>query len=308
MGLRLGASDGQKWPPASSELQLTLTGVLTEAYDPESYTHPQKSIGKDLPGGLSFSVREMPETEIERVMDPGSIYALDFLKLQYNPPPPLDTMIPGSSIQAYDEVFRFLLKLVRVVHVTTSLQRSVVIHRSGRSQTTLEQDQMSRVFAVEAHHCISILMSHFTDIAISAKWHEFSFSLISIEATLAHAELSGSGDGPSLALPGIADIRQLHETCLEGMITRLFLRRKQQKLKTAVEEVLASILTCAGFMERTEGVGSELHEASMCFRDARERLVALLQSAIEKPLDTVEAYERTREEVEMMRLLLGRLS
>jgi len=308
MGLRLGALDGQKWPPASSELQLTLMGVLTETHDPFSHTRSQQSAGKDLPGGLSFSVREMPETEIEKVMDAESIYALDFLRLQYSPPPPLDAIITGASIQAYDEVFRFLLKLVRVLHVTTSLRQSVTSNRSATSQRTSDRAQLSTSFAVEAHHCVSILMSHFTDIGISAKWHDLLSSLASIEDALAQPDVASSSGDIVPTLPGIEDIRRLHETCIEGMRTRLFLRRKQQKLKTAVGEVLVSILTCASFVQRTGGMGSEMQESITLFRNARSQLVALLQNAVEKPLNTVEAYERTREEVEMMRLLLGRLS
>lgn len=72
MGLRLGGRD--TWPPASSELRLALMGVLLESYNGEqSLDSPGHT--KQLPGDLSFGVRDLSSEEIDKCMDPNGLEA-----------------------------------------------------------------------------------------------------------------------------------------------------------------------------------------------------------------------------------------
>lgn len=304
MGLRLGARDGQRWPPASSEIQLTLMGILTETYHPDLPNHSGKVNIKELPGGLSFSVRELPENEIEKVMDSGSIYALDFLKLQYNPPPPLDAILTATSMQAYDDVFRFVLKLIRVLHVTTKLRESLAVNKTARAQRTTASTDTGVGFAIEAHHCVSVFMSHFMDVGITTAWHKFLMALQSTEKGLDaddESEMARTDD-----LVGLDGLRQLHESCLSSVRNRLFLKRKQQKLRSGVEEILAAILRCASAFDSEDATDGDVEVAA--FKDSVTTLLSLLHAAVETPAKDVFASKTSEEDTEAMKMLLVRLT
>ena len=303
MGLRLGVQDGQRWPPASSEIQLTLMGILTETYHPEFAKRGRMSNIKDLPGGLSFSVRELPESEIEKVMDPNSIHALDFLKLQYTAVPPLDAIITPTAMQGYDNIFRFLLKLLRVLHVTMKLRQRFSSDKEHDKDQTGSPSSVRLGFAIGSHHYMSVLMSHFMDVGIAATWTRFMVSLKDVENTLhLDSELDGSKARNMIGLDGL---RQLHETCVEDMRRKLFLRRKQQKLRSAVEEFLSAILRCAAASEDTTGTVSQADYAN--FRDALTRLLSLLRAIVDKPLKA-DNVDETSDDVENLKILLFRLN
>ena len=99
MGLRLGTTHEERWPPASSELQLTLMGILNETYGKAQASQDSRRANEQaLPGALSFAIRQLPEAEIDQVLDPNSLYALDFLRLRYTIGAPLDAIMTGDAL------------------------------------------------------------------------------------------------------------------------------------------------------------------------------------------------------------------
>ena len=307
MGLRLGTRQGQRWPPASSELRLTLAGVLTETYYLETPNHLKPSDVKELPGGLSFSIRELPDKDIERVLGSGSIYALDFIRLQYTAPPPLDAMFTKSSMQSYDDVFKFLLRLLRVLHVTTKLRERLLSHIGDRNHPRNSyrgRDLPGVHFALQAHHLTSVLMSHFMDMGIAAPWQGLVSSLTAIERTLDAPDEVGSSQ--ESAFIGLDGLRQLHETSLETIRNRLFLRRRQEKIRNAIESLLSHILACVSIMEKKES--REFEAWITKFKGSANVLLSLLRAAIDKPARTTALADAAEGDVEAMRLLLTRLS
>ncbi|GAB7359156.1 hypothetical protein MBLNU230_g5223t1 [Neophaeotheca triangularis] len=263
MGLRLNTRNSQQWPPASSELQLTLMGILTDAYQPGNTTSPTRRADEtSLPGGLSFSIRELSDKEIDQVMDVQSTYALDFLRLQYTPPAPLDAILTPSAMQKYDEVFRFLLKLLRVVYLTVQL-KAVSFRRPGsKVQHHVRNTTQQLRFAHRAHHVASHLMSFFMNEGISIPWKDFSSSLTAISKPTTTETPYNSSKSTSFpaknhssttsTTTGISTLRSLHETYLDRIRTRLFLKRKQERLREAVENVLATILRVATTLAPSE--------------------------------------------------------
>ena len=306
MGLRLGAREGQRWPPASSELRLTLMGVLIETYHPEQMNIRKTSNTKELPGGLSFSIRELPDKEIEKVLESGSIYALDFLRLQYTAPPAVDAILTPSSMQAYDSIFRFALRLLRVLHVTTMLRVGLTLDDSTWNSQKSGENAYSRTkarFAIEAQHFMSMLMSHVMDVGIAPPWQEFSSSLADVEKSLT-AEDGDAVESPTLI--GLDGLRQLHESCLESIRNRLFLRRKQEKIRGAIENVLTSILTCASDFESDEA-GDHL-DGLVSFEQSLIGFLSLLHTTVEKPLKVSAANNTAESDAEAVKLLSMRLN
>lgn len=299
MGLRLGASHEERWPPASSELQLALTGILNEAYA-KNHTPDARDIAQSdsLPGSLSFAIRELPEAEIDRVLDPNSIYALDFLRLQYTPSPPLDAILTNEALKAYDDIFRFLLRLLRVIHVTTNLPRK----QTGQREGTLDEATFS--FAVKAQSFVSILLSHAMDIGIAAPWQGLIKTVADLETTL-QAEDAEEAIGTRVAM-GIEGLHQLHSSCLDQMRSRLFLKRKQERLRDGLESVLVAMLNASFALQaRDEAALPPFQSSYADFSKAVAAFLKLLEEQANKPPKSIAAADT--EDAEMLRLLLARL-
>ncbi|KAI7190011.1 hypothetical protein KC343_g2588 [Hortaea werneckii] len=292
MGLRLGTRDGQRWPPASSELRLTLLGILNEAYYGAS-ADDVLSHGKqaDLPGGLSFSIRELPDEEIDRVMDAGSLYALDFLRLQYVPPAPLDTIITSGSLQRYDDIFRFLLRLLRLLHTTTQMKRD----KAGRSVAGAIGSIHRAAFA--AHHFVSGLLSYFLDIGIAAPWQTLQQQLDGVERGI------DTEEGASV---GINGLRNMHNVCLDSIRGRLFLKRKQGRTKQLIENLLSAILGVAQATGTDTGKEAVVR-AQKSFDQAAAALIAEMKAIATKPPKLHDRSSESPDEADMAKLLLSRL-
>lgn len=297
MGLRLGVREGQRWPPASSELRLTLTGVLSEAYHHNSaITYSQAGKQSELPGGLSFAIRELSEEEIDRVMDAGSIYALDFLRLQYTTPAPLDAVLSPGSMQRYDEVFRFLLRVFRVLDTTTGLQRTQTAKSGGGNATGAR-------FAIEAHHFVSRLISYIMDIGIDEPWRVFQRSLDTVERLLDTRSTDGQQYEDSVV--GINGLREMHNAFIDSIRTRLYLKRKHEKIRQAIENVMAAILEVASGAQAPEELDHGSSKPALArFRDAVSALVNMLRVAVDKPLKS----NQTENDSDMATFLLGSLN
>ena len=153
-GLRLGLRDS--WPPASSELRLVLMGVLTDSYHENNVPQGSKSSIADLPGGLSFAIREMSEEDFEKCRDPNALEALDFLRIQYKPPLPLDVIVSKTSLEKYDMLFRFLLRVLRMLDTTKQLY----LHTRRHSSTRQRAGKTSLRFSIEGNQFVSSVCNH----------------------------------------------------------------------------------------------------------------------------------------------------
>ncbi|KAK4554113.1 hypothetical protein LTR86_008954 [Recurvomyces mirabilis] len=281
MGLRLDAREEKRWPPASSELRLTLLGVLTDTYHQGTRSHSTNERRKDdIPGGLNFAIRELPDEEIDKVMDASSLYALDFLKLQYTPPPPLDAIITPASLQRYDDVFRSLLRMLRVQYVVVHLRA-----------TCNKNDPMVLRFTHAAQHVVAALMAHFMDVGIGIPWIDLQHTLDTAEQALANSDVGH--------VPSIHELRDAHNECLESIRSRLFLRRKQVTIRAAVDDVLIGVLKAVP-PPINDAKRSDVYEG---FDGSVRHLVKLLQALVDKPTKS-----RSRDtDVEVVRLLLQKL-
>nr|POE94560.1 hypothetical protein CFP56_16800 [Quercus suber] len=271
VGLRLGAREGQHWPPASSELQLSLKDVLSDVYHRQANGLQDRSRTNELPGGLSFTIRELPDAEIERVMDATSIYALDFLKLQYTAPPPLDAVITPTSLKRYDDVFRYVLKVIRLQDVTTRLRPAA--HDSAAPSRAM----------VSARHFITTLLSHTMELGIEGPWRDFERTLAELEEASSSSSSSSKNASVQITVTGgLLRLRTAHDECLETMRERLFLKRKQAKLRSGLEDVFQAIMRVAACWQLGQTVEAEVEEDR--FHTAATQLVADLQDHVDRPL------------------------
>ena len=256
-GLKLGSRD--TWPPASSELRLALTGILTESYyDSRQDTERFSLYRQELPGGLSFAVRDLPENELQRCMDPNSIEALDFLRLQYRPPPPLDAVITPTSLAKYDEIFRLLLRAARMQFTTNQLFRDTKSHFAVPHTA----DPTFKSFHIESHHFISAICRYFFN-GIQASWNILQRRLEDVDKAL---DRDGTCDGESLH-----QLRDFHENLLDRLMFTLILRKRQAQVMKLLEEIFSLILVFSRHVRTAASAGTDCSEFKMELKETYEK-------------------------------------
>ncbi|KAI0021264.1 Spc98 family-domain-containing protein [Xylariomycetidae sp. FL0641] len=231
MGLRLTARES--WPPASSELRLALMGVLNESYSKPSPAG-SKSSSSNLPGEMSFSIRDLSPEEIEKCLDPDSLEALDFLRLSYKTPAPLSPIIPPVILVKYDKVFKMLLRVLRMLYVVGQLCRdtSAQWERVGDISNTWLR------FRFEAQHFVTSVSTYFFETGVEAPWHIFGAWLDNIESGL----FKDNAEPVGRRVVSPDEVREEHEQMLDCIMRTLLLRKRQQPVLKLLEEIFGIIL------------------------------------------------------------------
>ena len=239
-GLRLETR--QNWPPATSELRLALMGILAESFrtsDIAKKLHSRESHGMsdELPGDLSFSIRDLSDEELELCKDASNIEALDFLCISYRSNKVLQSVITESSLRKYDRVFKHLLRLLRVQQATQSMVWEHV-NRRGPTRESLYRNGKEMKLCMEIHRFISGLYDYTTNVAIAKPWHGFQLYLEKVEESL----MGHESKSEVTVSESIAAVRESHESTLESILTSLFMTRKYQQVKSLIDDILRLIL------------------------------------------------------------------
>ncbi|KAF2999017.1 hypothetical protein E8E13_008097 [Curvularia kusanoi] len=250
MGLQLGSRTA--WPPASSELRLALRGVLSESYYSSALYHANLAsktasptstalAGRDtdsLPGQLNFAIRNLTEAEQTLVMDPDALPALDFLRLQYVPPPPLHLVITSAALEKYDTIFKSLLRLSRTLFVIAHLPRHYA-------------DPTARKFRSEAHHFVTTYTNYVFQSGIAEHWNDFEAFVSTLEQQLDDEDRAG--ELGVRVTEGVSTLRDAHEKCLDSIMFSLLLRRRQRKVVALVDDIFELVLAFAKLQRRWRG-------------------------------------------------------
>ena len=259
MGLKLGSRDS--WPPASSELRLALMGILAECYqsnESEQFRDEGEEYKKDdLPGGLSFMVRDMTEEELDRCMNPDSIEAMDFLRLQYRPPSPLDAIITLNTLHKYDKLFKLLLRVIRMLYAVNQLFHDM----TSRTSVWKVQDPIAQEFRIEAHHFISSLCKYFFEAGINNIWKRFGNKMNEMESQLNSDECHES----------LGQFLEFHERILDRMLFATLSRKRQQPIMKLVEEIFSIVLTFVRYARARSTGNSWFHERNNRNKEEKEQ-------------------------------------
>ena len=237
MGLRLGGREN--WPPASSELRLALMGVLSESYQsPAGTTHPisahaSRTSSSDLPGDLSFAVRDLTPEEIDRCLDPDGLEALDFLRLSYKSPSPLRPVITPTVLVKYDRIFMSLLRVLRMLYVVNELFHDIPL--AGRRGQ--DPSDASLRFCIEARHFVRQIAAYFFDTGVTMPRRRFEAWLDVVEKTSL-----GADSDPEATVYSPDAVRDHQEQLLDEIMTVLLLRKRQAPVLKLLEEIFSVVL------------------------------------------------------------------
>ncbi|KAL3480297.1 Spc98 family-domain-containing protein [Aspergillus californicus] len=257
-GLRLGSRDA--WPPASSELRLVLTGILNECYGAEYANgsgNPEFAKEKELPGELSFSIRELSEVEITKCKNPNAIEALDFLQLQYKPSNVLEAIITQPSLNKYDRLFKQLLRLLRMVSVVKGLIRD----STARNSLSGDTRNLLQKFRIDCQHFVLAVSDYSFQLGIGAAWQRFQDTLSEVESCLDRGDI----DGTIEAARSVSQLRTYHEDTLDQMIFALFLSKRHAEVAKLLDGIFDTILKFAP-LSRMDGVYGVRHESEMLIK------------------------------------------
>ncbi|GFG07386.1 gamma-tubulin complex component 6 [Aspergillus udagawae] len=252
-GLRLGNRD--TWPPASSELRLVLIGLLSDCNMDERLDNSSNAEflrERELPGGLSFSIRDLTDDEIVKCKDPNAIEALDFLRLQYKPSAVLETIITQRSLDQYDRLFKHLLRLIRMVSVVRGLIRD----STARSSLSGDTRNLFQRFRTDCQHFVLAVSDYCFHVGVGSTWHTFQDTLTRIEFCLEHGDI----DGVIEAAHSVSWLRRYHEETLDQMLLALFLSRRHAEAARLLEKIFGTILTFAP-LSRLDGLEGVRHES-----------------------------------------------
>lgn len=274
MGLRLGGRD--TWPPASSELRLALMGVLKETCDSvtvvagkSSHTRGQQ----ELPGDLSFAIRDLSEDDIQKCRDVDSLEALDFLRLSYTSPPELSAIITPMALLQYDRIFRLLLRVLRMLYTVNMIFRDI---NFGWGRFSYVDDVRYR-FVREAHHIVTCISAYFLDSGVSIPWTKFEQGLDRVRSEL---DIPFAQQAATTAIIGPQQVCELQETMLDQITQNLFLRKRQQPILELLEGMFGCILRYAKYMRleelRRHQELKELEEPAAIYNDFKKHVQMFL--------------------------------
>ncbi|OQE23710.1 hypothetical protein PENSTE_c008G02861 [Penicillium steckii] len=250
-GLRLGSRD--TWPPASSELRLVLMGLLGDCYFGETEPDdPEKAQQKEneLPGGLSFSIRDLTPEEIKRCQDPNGIEALDFLRLQYKPPEILETLITSQCLEKYDRLFKQLLRLCRMVTVVKGLIRD----STARNSLAGDIRNVFQKFRIDAQHFVLAVSDYCFHIGIGSIWSRFQETLAKVERCLDCDDI----DGTIETAQSVTHLRHFHADILDQMLFALFLSKRHAPAAKLLESIFSTILAFSS-LSKADGLSGLRH-------------------------------------------------
>lgn len=184
--------------------------------------------------------------------------ALDFLSLQYHPPPPLTLAIPSSITLKYRRIFKFLMRLLRgaicfasghVVLLTgSSIVQAVIsqIHHacrlSGefwrRGGEAIQRKLGQLRFQMAGFH--SSFSSYVWDTAIRSSLGDFFDELVRVR------------DEEASPIKDIFTLVSRHEAVLDGIMTACLLRGPQKTMAIHLSSCLNSILTLGVVLNRVQ--------------------------------------------------------
>ncbi|KAJ5901991.1 hypothetical protein N7495_002519 [Penicillium taxi] len=277
-GLRLGNRDN--WPPASSELRLVLMGLLGDCYFSEEGQNKsdttQTQRDTELPGDLSFSIRELTEEEVLLCKDPSAIEALDFLRLQYKPPEAINVLITTQSLEKYDLLFKHLLRLLRMVSVVKGLVRD----STSRGSLSGDTRNVFQRFRVDAQHFILAFSDYCFQVGIGSTWSRFQDTLANIEQCLDRGDI----DGTIETAHSVSRLHDYHEDMLDQMLFALFLSKRHAPAAQLLKNIFSTILAFSP-LSQADGMSGLRHES--------EGTVLHLYSSFRKQVSTFVGYLRS---------------
>ncbi|KZT41564.1 hypothetical protein SISSUDRAFT_1042629 [Sistotremastrum suecicum HHB10207 ss-3] len=279
IGLAPGLLESGKWPPRGSSLSYHLRSVIMDTLEGQA---DGSAAWKQAESRVGFTIVDPPDKDTEiRWQDPSSLEALDFLALQYRPPPTLSIVLSQDVLTKYGRVFTFLLRLLRVNAVVRYITQRTLkaqnppLFEYDRATFNLLEQLRFRVHAFQ-----SSLTTYVFDFAIRVNFDSFLAQVSSVLSP------KGSDEGLASAGRDIGDIFALaarHSQMLDRIMNLCVLRQRQSRISRILNSLFDTILRFGKLLDDLDKTRStevlaadELRVISQDFDQAMLNLVKAL--------------------------------
>ncbi|KAH9994981.1 Spc98 family-domain-containing protein [Russula compacta] len=277
VGLGLGLAERDSWPPGGSDLSYYLRTVIVDSLGSlikltdEDSSEGRRRIFAEAEYRLGFAIRDLPVgSGRERWLNPScGFLALDFLLMDYKPPPPLDVLITPDVLSKYQRIFSFILRLLRVQNALAALFR--MSRESPIFPTLTSANNTLLWFRFSAQSFISAIASHVPDVAVRGNVDPFLARLVPGTFT------------------DVFELADAHSDMLDDVLTACLLRSSQRTAGDALRgcmELALDLCVLAG--DRRRGRIEEYAAAPLLenlhasFAEKMNILVTALREQVEK--------------------------
>jgi len=215
-------------------------------------------------------------------LNPTSIEALDFLYIDYKPPNPLNVLVTPTILSKYQRIFAFILRMMRVEHVSKAFLRMTRKHTDRLFPTLTSSNKLLLHFRFITHSFVTSLSSYIFDTAIGGNFDAF----------LARLCLGTSHPLDKASKYGFSDVFALadaHSAVLDDILSACLLRSGQRAVADLLRAVLELVLelgVLAGELKR--GRLEEYQAAPLledlygAFRSKVSTLTKVLKALVDK--------------------------
>lgn len=186
------------WPPYGADLSFSLRSVIVDSIGVERGPGDSTSNEDEVDEGsvysrhwekerremnevfaeadnrLGFAVRDLEGSGGEEGWkNPFSIESLDFLYMDYHPPPTLDVVITPAVLSKYQRVFGLLLRVMRVESALSATFRILSATGAALFPTLSQSNKQLLHFRFVASQFVGSVSSYLTDVAIGSRFDAF---------------------------------------------------------------------------------------------------------------------------------------
>ncbi|ORX88461.1 hypothetical protein K493DRAFT_411002 [Basidiobolus meristosporus CBS 931.73] len=261
------------WPLSGRKLNSALKAALLETISDDlplefmdsTRVNEIKDLDERLEFLTNFTGFDTSQIEAE------GIEALDFIRVKYHAPHPLDVIITPTSITKYNQVFNFLLRILRVDTVSRHIFRQTRLQHEEPGST-----QILWKFRFEIHQFINAVRGYVFDYAVGVTWEHFSDVIGKIveendfQKQYERYIHDNEDDTETLHILDLRSLMEYHDMVLDRILHRCFLLPNQAFVMNVITEIFELILELAQYLQDPSAI-SALYEE---FKGSREKLFA----------------------------------
>ncbi|EIN11365.1 hypothetical protein PUNSTDRAFT_131527 [Punctularia strigosozonata HHB-11173 SS5] len=283
IGLAPALTGRETWPPGGADLSFVLRTVIVDSLQTMStqraVNSKKSNEGPELEADedaaprlleeterrLGFAIRDLPTGPgRDRWLNPLSIEALDFLYIDYKPPHPTEVVITSEALNKYQRIFSYLLRVMRVHHVTLALFRMSRTAYAALFPTFSAANKRFLQLRFSMHSFVTALLTYTFDTAIGSNFDPF-LSRLSTES-----------------FADVFELAQEHSKMMDEILSSCLLRSAQRAAADLLMGCLELVLDLGILASRVRGGNLEEYRAVPVLDDLhskyRRRVTKLVEA------------------------------
>ncbi|KAK1222922.1 hypothetical protein PQX77_014199 [Marasmius sp. AFHP31] len=273
VGLAPALLERDIWPPIGADLNFFLRTVIYDSFDLHNGEEIRQREIEEVESRLGFAIRGSEGKD--PWSDPLGIEALDFLYMDYKPPPPLDVVITNDIIFKYQRLFALLLRVIRAESATAAIFRMTRPSATPLFPTLAEPRKLLLHFRFIAQQFVGCISEYIYDTAIGGNFGPFLDKL-------------HSDDKAQAPFPDVFSLAEAHSDTMDNILTACLSRTSQRATGALLRDCLNTILQFAVVAGELHRGRLKEYEAAPTIEDLYNRLrrkVASLVKALRVMVD-----------------------